>query len=161
MAFFEQVQKATEPRHWHGDMEGDHHYYSAGVMGQRFFEALRDEGKLLGAYCPKCDWTYVPPRMYCERCFSELSELRDVGLRGCVQTFTVARVDKAGNPLDPPEIFAIIDFGPNTTGLLHKLGDVLPEDVCIGMEVEAVIKPKSKREGKITDIRYFRPVKST
>lgn len=156
MAFFERISKATEPRHWLGDMEADHYYYSAGVMGQRFFEALR-EGKLVGAYCEGCDWTYVPPRMYCERCFSELAELRDLGLRGRVRTFTVVRLDKDGSPLDPPEIFAIIEFGPHTTGFLHKLGEVPPEDVSIGMEVEAVLKPKSKREGKITDILYFRP----
>lgn len=158
MAFFDVLQKATEPRHWLGDMEADHYYYSAGVMGQRFFEALRD-GKLVGAYCERCDRTYVPPRLYCERCFSELTELKDVGLRGRVRAFTVVRVDKQGKPLDPPEIFALIDFGPNTTAFLHKLGDVSPEDVRIGMEVEAVLKPKSKREGKITDIRYFQPMK--
>jgi len=160
MAFSEHVQKATEPRHWLGDMEADHYYYSAGVMGQRFFEALRDKGQILGAYCLKCDWTYVPPRMYCERCFSELTELRDVGIRGRVRTFTVVHVDKQGKPLDPPEVFAIIEFGPNTTGFLHKLGDVQPEDVRIGMEVKAALKPRSKREGKITDIQHFRPLKS-
>ncbi len=158
MAFFEPMQKATEPRHWLGDMEADHYFYGAGVMGQRFFEALRDEGKLLGSRCERCDWTYVPPRLYCERCFAELKELRDVGLRGRVKAFTVVYVNKQGEPLDPPEVFALIEFGPNITPFLHKLGDAPPERVHVGMVVEAVLKPPAEREGKITDIRYFRPI---
>lgn len=81
-----------------------------------------------------------------------------MGLRGRVKAFTVARMDKQGRPLDPPDIFALIEFSPNTTAFLHKLGDVPPERVHIGMAVEAVLKPPAEREGKITDIRYFKPI---
>jgi len=45
------------------------------------------------------------------------------------------------------------------TPLLHKLGEVEPANVCVGLEVEAVLKPKKDREGKITDILYFKPAK--
>jgi hypothetical protein len=34
---------------------------------------------------------------------------------------------------------------------------VKPDDVRVGMEVEAVWKPDGEREGSILDIRYFRP----
>jgi len=40
---------------------------------------------------------------------------------------------------------------------MHKLGEVDPQQVAIGMEVEAVWKPEAEREGSILDIRYFRP----
>ncbi len=155
----EKIGKATEARHWLGDMEADHYYYSAGIAGEKFFVALRDEGKIVGAHCTACNLTYVPPRIYCERCFAELGgkSLTDVGKRGCVAAFTIAHYDKSGNRLEPPESFALIGLGPRTTPLLHKLGEIEPERICVGLEVEAVFKPKKDREGKITDILYFRP----
>jgi len=158
MTMLERIRKPTEIRHWHGHMEVDHFHYTAGVAGERFFTALRDEDKILGARCERCGITYVPPRIYCEHCFAELSEFVDVGLRGEVRSFTVARIDKDGNKLEKPEIRALISFGEETTALLHLLGEVEPEEVYIGMEVEAALKPKEEREGKITDIRYFKPV---
>ncbi len=156
----ERIEKSTEARHWLGDMEADHYYYSAGIAGERFFTALRDDGKILGARCAQCNLTYVPPRIYCERCFAELGEksLIDVSKRGCVQAFTVAHYDKSGQRLEPPESFALISFGPQTTPFLHRLGEIEPEKVRVGLEVEAVLKPKKEREGKITDILYFKPV---
>ncbi len=155
----ERIEKSTQARHWLGDMEADHYYYSTGLAGEQFFTALRDEGKILGAHCAQCDLTYVPPRIYCEHCFAELTEYKEVSKRGCVVAFTVAHYDKAGHRLEPPQIFALMSFGPKTTLFLHRLGEIEPEKVCVGLEVEAVLKPKKDREGKITDILYFRPAK--
>jgi uncharacterized OB-fold protein len=161
MTFTEKFQKTTEMKHWLGDMEVEQFLYTAGLAGEAFFTALRDEGVILGARCEPCGITYVPPRIYCELCFRELGEdaHRDVGLRGRVRTFTLARVDKDGRELDTPEIFAVIDFGPETSGFLHKLGEVEPDAVKVGLDVEAVFKPKGQREGRITDIEHFRPIK--
>ena len=156
MTFSGKFQKTTDVKHWLGDMEVDHFLYTAGIAGEAFFVALRDKGVILGTHCEPCGITYVPPRIYCEHCFKELTEYTDVGLRGRVRSFTVARLGKDGNELKKPEIFAVIEFGPETTGLLHKLGGVAPEAVKVGMEVEAVLKPKAQREGRITDIEYFR-----
>lgn len=159
MSFFGKSSKSTEIRHWPGHMEVDHFHYTAGLAGELFFRALRDEGKLLGSRCQACGIAYLPPRIYCERCFAKLDEFVDVGLRGQVRTFTIARIDKEGHRLEPPEVRALISFGEDVTDLLHLLGEVEPEDVYIGMEVEPVLKPPEEREGKITDILYFRPVK--
>jgi hypothetical protein len=160
MTFTEKFQKTTDVKHWLGDMEVDHFHYTAGVAGERFFVALRDQGVILGARCERCSITYVPPRIYCERCFEELTEdaYTEMGLRGRVRSFTVARLGKDGQELGKPEVFAVIGFGPETTGLLHKLGNVAPEAVRVGLEVEAVLKPKAQREGRITDIEHFRPI---
>ena len=38
-----------------------------------------------------------------------------------------------------------------------KLGEVAPDDVAIGMAVEAVWRPLDERIGSILDIAYFRP----
>jgi uncharacterized OB-fold protein len=158
----ERIDKTTETRHWLGDMEADHYYYSAGIAGERFFNKLRDEGKILGAHCAACQITYVPPRIYCERCFAELGEntLKDMGRQGTVHAYTVAHLDKSGNRLDPLRVFAIIKLGSHATGFLHRLGEIEPEQVVIGMSVEAVLKPRKERRGQITDILYFKPVKT-
>jgi uncharacterized OB-fold protein len=47
--------------------------------------------------------------------------------------------------------------GASEGGFLHKLGEVDPDDVRIGMAVEAVWKPLAERTGSILDIAYFRP----
>lgn len=160
MTFNEKFQKTTEMKHWLGDMEVDHFHYTAGIAGERFFVALKDRGVLLGARCASCGITYVPPRIYCEHCFAELKEgaYQEVGPRGWVRAFTIARLGKDGHPLTEPEIFAVMDFGSNSTGFLHKLGGVAPEEVRVGLEVEALLKAKAQREGRITDIEHFRPV---
>ncbi len=43
-------------------------------------------------------------------------------------------------------------------GIMHKLGEVEPKKVKIGMRVQAVWKPDAEREGAITDILYFKPI---
>jgi hypothetical protein len=50
-----------------------------------------------------------------------------------------------------------IDGASPGIGFMHKLGEVRPDAVTIGLEVEAVWKPEEEREGSILDIRYFRP----
>ncbi|MCH8275089.1 MAG: Zn-ribbon domain-containing OB-fold protein [Armatimonadetes bacterium] len=161
MGFTDRFQKTTEPRHRLGAMEADHYIYSAGIAGEKFFTALRDRGIILASHCKACAITYVPSRLFCERCFAELtdSDDREVGPEGEVATFTLVRQDSAGNALPEPEILAVIRFGHETTGFLHKLGEVSPEKVETGMKVEAVLKPQEEREARITDIAYFRPVK--
>ena len=42
-------------------------------------------------------------------------------------------------------------------GLIHYIEGMDPEDVAIGMPVEAVFKPKNQRKGSILDIKHFRP----
>jgi uncharacterized OB-fold protein len=41
---------------------------------------------------------------------------------------------------------------------MHMLGEVDPNEVKIGMRVQAVWKPASERQGSITDILYFKPI---
>ena len=62
-------------------------------------------------------------------------------------------------PLDEPQIPAVIRLdGTSEGGFLHLLGEVAPDDVRAGMQVEAVWKPAGERVGSILDIRYFRPL---
>ena len=60
-------------------------------------------------------------------------------------------------PLDVPSLPAVIAIDGSDGGFLHVLGEVAPDDVSIGMAVEAVWKPVGERTGSILDIAYFRP----
>jgi len=131
--------------------------YTFGLAGERFFRAIKDEGRILGTHCPRCDRTYVPATLFCERCLGELDEWVDVGTVGQVHTFTLLYVNYDGSPRETPEVVAFVRLGDG--GLVHRLGEVAPEDVHVGMQVEAVFKPQAERTGSILDIEYFRPIR--
>lgn len=130
--------------------------YTAGLAGERFFRAIKDEGRILGAHCEACGVTYVPGRVFCERCLRELTDWVDVGTRGEVFAFTLLYENVDGTPKEAPELVAFVRIADG--GLMHWLGEIAPEDVTIGMPVEAVFKSKADRKGSILDILYFRPV---
>ena len=134
--------------------------WSSGKAISRFLEGLRD-GELWGRRCAGCGRTMVPPRMYCERCFRPTDEwvrLRDTGR---VLTYSVSYVnaDASRREGEEPILVAVIeiDGASPLMGLLHLLGEVSPQQLAVGLKVEAVWRPKGERRGAITDISYFRP----
>jgi len=132
--------------------------YTAGIAGERFFREIKDNARILGTHCETCDLVYVPAAMFCERCFAQLDEWVEVESRGTVFTYTVLYRDLDDQPLDKPAILAYVKLQGSDGGLIHYLGQVDPEDVYIGMAVEAVFKAPAEREGGILDIQHFRPV---
>ena len=144
-------------RAWYGEAP-TYNIYTVGVAGERFFRELKDQGRLLGTHCAACALTYVPPHIYCERCFSALSEWVPVSGRGEVHTFTVSHYDLEGRRLEQPEVLALVRLESAHGGLVHRLGEVEPDQVHIGMAVEMVLKPLEQRRGSILDILHFRPV---
>jgi uncharacterized OB-fold protein len=76
-----------------------------------------------------------------------------------VNTFSICYIRWDMVPLKEPEIPFVLDIDGPTPGMgfMHKLGEVRPDDVRVGLEVEAVWKPEEQREGSILDIQYFRP----
>jgi len=145
------------PEAWLGEMPITSRY-TAGLAGEKFLRAIKDEGKILGSYCDHCGITYVPTRQFCERCMDKLDETVDVDTEGEVHTFTLLFEDLDGTPREEPEIVAFISLGDG--GLVHRLDEVELDDLDIGMPVQAVFKSKGEREGSILDIKYFKPVSS-
>jgi hypothetical protein len=141
-----------------GHMEADY-AYTRGIAGDRFFEEIKKNAQIMGAKCKKCGLIYVPPRLFCEQCFEKLDDWVNVSKSGVVHTYTVAHIDIDGSKLKEPIIWAVIKIDNAHGGLVHKLGETKPEDVKIGMRVEAVFKAKKERRGSILDIKYFKPVK--
>jgi len=135
---------------------GAKYSWDAGVAVGRFLDGLRG-GKILGRECRRCERVLVPPRMFCERCFRETDAWIEVEHTGTVQTYSICHVSWDMQPLDPPEIPAVVAVDGSDGGFLHMLGEVEPDEVRIGMEVEAVWKPVGERIGSILDIAHFRP----
>ena len=132
--------------------------WTSGVAVSRFLDGLK-EGKLWARKCYKCGRVMIPPRMYCEEDFRPTDRWVRVKDTGTVNTFSISFVNNDASRRDKPIIVSVIDIdgaSPNM-GILHLMGEVEPKEVEIGMKVEAVWKPKEKREGSITDIMYFRP----
>ncbi|MBN1179266.1 MAG: Zn-ribbon domain-containing OB-fold protein [Anaerolineae bacterium] len=157
MGLLYRLSKPEQAIAWEGDMPITSRY-TMGIAGERFFRAILDDEALWGTCCPECDVVYVPPRLYCERCFAQLDEWVEVPNTGYVYTYTIVHVDMDGNTLEDPRIMAYVRLEGTDGGLVHFLGEVDPEDVGIGMLVEAVFKDKAERKGSINDIAYFRPI---
>jgi len=131
-------------------------FYTAGLGGQIFFQALKERGELVGTHCKGCKQVYVPARVFCERCFVELNEQVKVKAEGTLASFTFSFYDRDGARLGEPLVLGLVKLEGATTVLLHRLlkvGD--PARVRIGARVKAVIKPKAERAGSILDIEGF------
>jgi uncharacterized protein len=126
-------------------------HYTPGVGNTAFFEALRDRGVLLGSRCEACSVTYLPARIFCERCFAELFADTECGPGGTLESFTTGYVGIDGEPLDQPISIGLVKLDSADTVLMHRLiGD---GPWRIGSRVDAVIN--GARTGSILDLAGF------
>jgi uncharacterized OB-fold protein len=127
--------------------------YTPGVGATAFLEALRDRGVLLGSRCASCSYTYLPARLFCERCFAELAGDTECGPGGTLESFTVAHAGIDGEPLAEPVTWATVKLDGADTVMVHRLIDTpTPE---IGMRVRAVLR--GERTASIHDVDGFSP----
>lgn len=133
--------------------------WDAGVAIGRYLAELK-QGRLFGVHCKKCKRTVIPPRNFCEWCFRPMDDWVHLPDTGTVNTFSLCYVTWDMKYLTDPEIPAVIDIDGTSPsmGIMHKLGEVDPKTVRIGMQVQAVWKPPEEREGSILDIKYFKPL---
>jgi uncharacterized protein len=133
--------------------------WDAGVAIGRYLHELK-AGRLMGVCCDQCRRIVIPPRTFCEWCFKPMDDWVPLPDTGTVNTFSLCYVTWDMQYLDEPQIPAVIDIDGTrpSVGIMHMLGDVNPDDVRIGMRVQAVWKPPEEREGSILDIRHFRPI---
>jgi len=119
-----------------------------------FFDAAR-EHRLVIQKCPR-DGFFFYPRNRCPECLSADWSWQETSGRGFVYAFTIDRVGH-----DPaqrsrlPLVIAIIelDEGPRMTA---NVLDCVPEDVVVGMRVEAVFEDLDRET-----LIQFRPSEST
>ncbi|HEX9122935.1 MAG TPA: Zn-ribbon domain-containing OB-fold protein [Actinomycetota bacterium] len=151
----EKIARPERVRRVRGDIPVRHRY-TPGVAGEAFFAALRDRGVLLGSRCESCDYTYVPARLFCERCFAELGADAEVGPGGELVSFTIGFVDADGGALDLPETLGLVRLDGADALLVHRILDPGDEPLEIGERVEAVVRPPEQRSGSILDLEGFR-----
>jgi len=142
---------------WKGEIPVEF-LYTAGVAGERFFSELRKRGELMGTRCPSCRVVYMPPRIYCEQCFTKLEEWVEVKNKGKVFSHTVLRRDRKGCSLEKPIIVAAVTFEGVRGCLVHRLEGIDPDKVKPGLDVEVVFKEPGERTGSILDIKGFHVV---
>jgi hypothetical protein len=132
--------------------------WDTGVAIGAYLESLK-RGVILGAFCSRCRKTVVPPRIVCEMCYQPMDRFVPLEDSGTVNTYSICYVTWDVKRIKEPEIPAVIEIDGASPlhGILHKLGEVEPEEVHMGMRVKAVWKPGADRQGAITDILYFRP----
>jgi hypothetical protein len=151
----ERTSRPHEVRRWPGVIPV-HHRYTPGIAGEAFFAALRDRGVLLGSRCERCRYVYVPARLFCERCFSELAADAEVGPDGELVSFTIVFVGPDEGPLDEPVTLGLVRLDGADAVLCHRVLEPADEPLEIGRRVEVVIRPAEERTGGILDIEGFR-----
>ncbi len=153
----QQISRLSAARSWYGTIPVQY-LYTAGVAGERFFQTLRQRGQLAITKCPECRITFLPPRLYCERCFADLSATwADVAPQGQVHTFTVVHIDREGGRLPIPEVVAFVRIDGTDGGLVGRLLNVPATEVRLEMPVAAVLAPRRRRRGIFADIIGFVP----
>src|SRR5262245_20391588 len=154
----ETIARPDEIRRWKGDLPVRHRY-TPGVAGDAFFTALRERGVLLGSRCESCAYTYVPARLFCERCFSELSADTKVGPGGELVSFTIVLRGREGEPLEGPQTLGAGRLDGEEVVLIH-LVEPGEQPLEIGERVEVVVEPERRRTGSILGIVGFRVVET-
>jgi uncharacterized OB-fold protein len=135
--------------------------WDTGVAIGRYLAELKN-GKIIAKKFNECNRILVPPRMFCELCFRPTDDWVFVQDTGVVNTFSLCYVNWDASRIAPgetPHLPAVIEIDGTTKmiGIMHKLGEVNPSEIKVGMKVKAVWKPAEERTGAITDIKYFKP----
>lgn len=114
-----------------------------------FFRALRDYGKLLGAKCSACDFTYCPPRKNCSKCYGD-TEWVELPGTGRVEAFTT--IFKGSSVSRNPVVCAYIRLDGTDFVTLSNVDMADASKAEVGMKVKAEFK--KERTGRVTDF-YF------
>ena len=124
----------------------------------RVWRYRRTRYSLVAVKCTRCGKIYYPPRMICECGCKRLIEYKLSG-KGIVEAYTISYNVQEGFREHSPLIFGIIKLEEGIR-VLAQLTDVTPEEVKVGMKVEATLR-KVLEDGDTGLIRYgvkFRPV---
>lgn len=99
---------------------------------------LVNEGKLVIQSCNGCGELHHPPRPMCQKCRSTEMGWIEASGRGTLHSFTVIRHPQFPG-YDFPLVAALVDLEEGTR-IVSNVVDCAPEDVHIGMALEAFIR---------------------
>jgi uncharacterized OB-fold protein len=106
------------------------------------FWAALDAGELRVCRCPRCRFWHVPPLECCRKC-AEPTTYEPVSGRGTIYTFIIQRQPAVVGYFDQvPYTVALVDLDEQPgLRLPGRVVDIDPDDVQIGMRVQARIDP--------------------
>jgi len=121
---------------------------------------MRERYRLLGTYCENCNSTFFPPRKICPRCRRRgRTKQVEFSGRGRVFSYTVINVGSETFEEYTPYVVGLVELeeGPR---VMSQIVECKPEDVRIGMEVEACFRKLfEQKDGGIISYGFkFRPV---
>jgi hypothetical protein len=130
--------------------------FTAGEAQSRFLRGLT-EGKFLGQRCRVCQKVYVPPRGSCPTDGVALAEDVELGNSGTVTTYCVVNVPFQGQSIEIPYICAQILLDGANLSFMGLIQEIPPDQVTMGLRVEAVWKDRSEWGPTMASVKYFKP----
>jgi uncharacterized OB-fold protein len=130
--------------------------YVAGDYRARFFQSMKNK-KFLGSRCSKTGKVFVSPLVNSPESFAPANEFVEVEGRGIVTTFCIVNIPVIGRDLQLPYVAASVALDGADISIFGAVQECKPEDVHMGMRVEAVWKPDGERTGSFDDVLYFKP----
>ena len=134
--------------------------WSAGEAMSRFLEELQ-RGRFVARTCVGCRRVLFPPRMFCERCFRPTDAWTTIRDTGTIETFSVSYLDRDARRIRDPILVGVVslDGASPGMGMMHYFGEMTPQQIHIGMRVQAAWRPPEERRGSVLDVAYFRPLR--
>ena len=130
--------------------------YSAGDYKAHFLRALQEK-KILGSRCSKTGKVFVAPLIASPESFAPADEFVELSDRGVVTTFCIVNIPVIGRDLQLPYVAASVLLDGADLSIFSAIQECKPEDVRMGMRVQAVWKADGERLGAFEDIHYFKP----
>jgi uncharacterized OB-fold protein len=131
--------------------------YAMGAFASRFFQELKNDGRLMGVRCPECERVYIPPRPVCGICFAETSDWVQVSHEGVLVGATVVRLPfidpMTGERRPVPYGMGIIRLDGASTAMYHFVDETDDTKLRVGRRVRARIR--ANRQGNMRDIECF------
>ncbi len=125
------------------------------------WRGFKERYGLVGSRCEMCGRHFFPGRVICPECRrkGKMTEHKFCG-KGKVYSYTVVRTPPTGFEIYIPYVVAIVELEEGAR-VVSQLVDVKPEEVGIGMPVEACFR-KIREQNKSGLVLYgfkFRPLK--
>lgn len=134
-----------------GDITIPYKWTTGPVIG-RFLAELRDNARIVGARCAKCNKVFVPPTDVCGQCFKPLDAWVELTGEGKIIAVSAVHYQLPWSPVPPPYALALVRLDGADTDMIH----IAQEGLKAGDRVRA--KFKEERSGTILDIDKFVPI---
>jgi uncharacterized OB-fold protein len=109
------------------------------------FNQFLAEKRLMGAHCPACNATYLPPRAICPQCLGENLKWAEVSGKGKLAAFTSVYIAptfmiEQGFDRNNPYLTGIVELeeGPKISARLLGFDAAQPEQAQIGTPMSVI-----------------------